>query len=125
MTSSRFHDLRFDPPYDTLLQGILAFKTLAETEATLTGLENMRQRFLAAGDKKGMDYCNQLGVLGRHRAELIAHNARVKPLKRVLKEETALWFRIWLETPELFADWLSLRKKTEDFKRMLELESGS
>jgi hypothetical protein len=48
---------------------------------------------------------------------MIARNRRVDPSKRRQKQEVALWFRIWLETPEIFCDWLALRKKTEEFQK--------
>jgi hypothetical protein len=123
MTRSSFRETNFDPPYDETLRGVLTFKTLADTEKTIARLENLRQRFLAASDKKGVEYCRLLGALGRKRAELIARNRRVNPAKRLQKREAALWFRIWLEIPELFADWLALRKKTEDFLKLHERES--
>jgi hypothetical protein len=117
MTVSRSREPDFDPPYDRILTGVLSFGTFAETEETLARLENLRQRFLAASDKKGVEYCRRLGVLGRQRAEMIARNRRVDPSKRRQKQEVALWFRIWLETPEIFCDWLALRKKTEEFQK--------
>jgi hypothetical protein len=122
MTASRAREPHFDPPYDSILSGILSFGTLGETAETLKSLENLRQRFLAASDKKGVGYCRQLGLLGRERATMISRNQRVDPRKRLVKEEAALWFRIWLETPELFADWLVLRKMSEDFRKLQERE---
>jgi hypothetical protein len=123
-TSRRIQELKLDAPYDALLEGILSFKTLAEAESTLEHLEDLRQRFHAESDKKGVEYCRLTGVLGRRRAELIARNRRVSASKRLVKQEVALWFRIWLETPELFADWLTLRKGTQDYQRLRELDSG-
>ncbi len=123
MNSKRNGEPQFEPPYDTLLSGLLAFRTFADTENTLSRLEDLRQRFRAAGDKKGVECCTRLGALGRRRAELIAGNRRVNSSKRLLKEEVALWFRIWLETPDLFPGWLALRKKTVEFQKLLELES--
>ncbi len=120
MTRSRPREPHFDPPYDSILSGILSFGTLAETERTVKRLENLRQRFLAASDKKGVDYCRRLGLLGRERATMISLNRRVNPGKRLVKAEAALWFRIWLETPELFTDWLALRKMSEDFRKLRE-----
>jgi len=32
------------------------------------------------------------------------------------KEEIAGWFRIWLETPDVFFDWLDVRKQSPEFK---------
>jgi len=125
MTRPRSREPRFDPPYDTIFSGILSFKTLGETERTLRHLENLRQRFLANSDKKGVEYCRRSGALGRRRAELIAGNRRVDPGKRLLKREAALWFSVWLESPGLFEDWLSLRKRTGEFLKLQELESSS
>jgi hypothetical protein len=125
MTPSHEREPQFDPPYDELLSGILSFKTLADTEKTLLKLENLRQRFLGSSDKKGMEYCRRVGALGRRRAELISRNRRVDPRKRLQKREAAVWFRVWLETPELFEDWVSLRKRTEDYLKLQELERSS
>ncbi len=125
MTRRRSSESKFDPPYDQLLHGILQFKTLAETEETLTRLENLRQRFLTNSDKKGEECCLRLAALGRRRAQMIARNQRIDAAKRLLKEEVARWFGVWLETPEIFAVWLSLRKQAEDFKRLQQLESDS
>jgi hypothetical protein len=123
MTASRRRELHFDPPYDQMFEGVLAFGTLMETESTLTRLENLRQRFLAASDKKGVEYCRRLGRQGRERAEMISRNRRVDANKRLLKQEAALWFRIWLETPELFAEWLFLRKRTPEYQKLPAWES--
>jgi hypothetical protein len=124
MNRSRSREPEFDPPYDEMLRGILSFKTLARTEETINHLEILRQRFLVASDKKGVEYCRQLGVLGRRRAELIAANHHVAPQKRRQKKEAALWFRIWLETPELFPEWLVLRKRTEEFLALQDQETS-
>jgi hypothetical protein len=36
--------------------------------------------------------------------------------KRAEKQEILEWFRIWLETPETFFDWLDVRKRSPDFQ---------
>jgi hypothetical protein len=124
MTASRHRELHFDAPYDRVFEGVLAFASLIETEATLTRLEELRQRFLAASDKKGVEYCRLLGLRGRERAEMISRNRHVNPDKRLLKQEAALWFRIWLETPDLFAEWLILRKMTPEYEKLRVLDSA-
>lgn len=113
---------RIDPPYDAELKGILSFQTLAQAETTLAGLEKLRQRFQMEGDKKGVECCRRVALAGRRRAESIARNRRVGPSNRRRKQEIATWFRIWLETPDLFPEWLSLRKETEEFRLLLESE---
>ena len=47
---------------------------------------------------------------------MIARNHKVEAQKRAEKEEIANWFRIWLETPDVFFDWLDVRKQSPEFQ---------
>ena len=117
---------RFAPeieqPYRSALEGILSFSSFAAAEGTLNRLEILRRKYRSASDKKGVEYCRQIASLGRRRAELICRNRRVSLLKRRQKQEIATWFRIWLETPDIFDNWLALRKNTEEFRELLQSE---
>ncbi len=115
--------LEIEPPYREELTGVLAFSTFDEAEKTIKALENLRRKYQSASDKKGVEYCRQIGYLGRKRAELISRNKKVALPKRLQKQEMAAWFRIWLETPALFEDWLSMRKRTDEFRSLLNSES--
>jgi hypothetical protein len=108
-------------PYREALKDVLAFSTLEQAESTIRTLEDLCRKYRSVSDKKGVAYCRQVALLGKHRAELISRNHRVSLQKRLQKQEMANWFRIWLETPDLFEEWLSLRKNTEEFHRLLEL----
>jgi len=116
--------LEIEPPYQEALRGILSFSTFAEAEQTLESLEKICRNYEAASDKKGVEYCRRIASLGRSRAELISRNKRADPQKRLQKKEIAMWFKIWLETPAIFDDWLSLRKSTEEFKLLVESENS-
>ena len=54
--------------------------------------------------------------LGKRRAEMISRNRKVAAQKREEKKEIAEWFRIWLEAPDTFFDWLNVRKESPEFK---------
>jgi hypothetical protein len=43
-------------------------------------------------------------------------NRKVEARKRDEKREIAEWFRIWLETPDAFFDWLDVRKASPTFR---------
>ena len=115
--------LLFEEPYGALLDGVLVFRTLSDTEATLLRLEQLRLLFLQSDDKKGVEYCKQVALAGRMRAEAVGRNPRVAEAKRRAKAESALWFRIWLEIPGSFATWLALRKATGTYRALCEGES--
>jgi hypothetical protein len=115
-------DWQAEQPYQDVLKGILAFSSFAEAEETLKSLQNLCREYQAACDKKGVEYCRKIALLGRRRAEFISRNKRVNPDKRLQKQEIATWFRIWLETPAIFDHWLSMRKNTEEFQNLLQHE---
>jgi hypothetical protein len=112
-----------DASYHEALAGILSFTSFAETEKTIKRLDNLCRKCESVSDKKGMEYCRQIASLGRKRAEQISRNRRVGLPKRLQKQEIATWFKIWLETPAIFDDWLAMRKNTEEFRTLLESES--
>jgi hypothetical protein len=111
--------LQFDPPYDLVLGDILTFKSLSDAEGTIRKLEDLRQDYMAVGDLRGLEYCRQVALAGRNRAAMISRNQKIAAVKRIHKREVARWFQIWLESPELFASWLALRKKTQDYEGMV------
>ena len=115
--------IKIDPPYCDVLDTILAFSSFAEAEETIQRLDFLCRNYQSASDKKGVDYCRRIAAIGRQRAELISRNARVNRQKRLQKKEIAQWFGIWLETPSIFEDWLSMRKGTEEFQKLLESET--
>jgi len=110
--------IELESPYRETFEGVLSFSSFVEAERTIRQLQILCENYRTAGDGKGVEYCRQIALLGRHRAELISRNKRVRMEKRLQKQEMANWFRVWLETPELFDDWLALRKSTEEFQRL-------
>lgn len=110
--------MEIEEPYRSELEGILQFSTFEEAEKSIRNLEKIRLKYAVASDKKGMAYCRSIALLGRRRAELISRNHRVSELKRRQKKEISAWFRLWLETPDLFDDWLKMRKLTEEYRAL-------
>jgi hypothetical protein len=105
-------------PYASRLEGALQFHNLASAEAALRTLDAAYRDYQAASDPAGAQCARTLILRGKQRAERLAASPRVSPAKRQEKREIAGWFRVWLENPDLFFDWLSLRKQTEEFRQL-------
>jgi len=105
------------PPGDDEFAHLLRFATLDEAEATLRRLDALWRESSAAGPEASGRGARVLEIArqGLRRAQMIAGNRRVAAAKRAEKEEIRQWFRVWLETPEAFFDWLELRKKSPEF----------
>jgi hypothetical protein len=97
------------------LLAILTFDTLLGAVAAIQELEHRRQAALAAKDRVAADTCVRAGRRARERAEWVSRNALVRATVRAERSEIALWFRVWLETPDVFPDWLEVRRKSPEF----------
>ena len=102
--------------FEEEFEDLLHFKTLNDAEVSLMRLDELWRRFQAHGEKAAAGRVLEVARMGKRRAEMIARNHKVEPYKRQEKEEIASWFRIWLETPDAFFDWLDVRKQAPDFR---------
>ena len=106
-----------DGMYEEEFHDLLHFATLEEAEMCLVRLDELLRKFRAEEQPAAVERVLEVGRLGRRRAEMIARNPRVDPQKREEKQEVVEWFRIWLQTPDTFFDWLDVRKQSPDFQR--------
>ena len=114
----RFADPPIEEPYASRLRDVLEFHDLASTEASLRKLDELYREYRDAADRAGVRWVRTLLQKGKLRAASLAASPRVGPEKRAEKAEIASWFRIWLETPDLFFDWLEVRKASEEFRQL-------
>ena len=105
-------------PYATRLKGVLEFHDLASAEQSLQRIGAIYKEYSSAADRAGTAMVCALVKKGKLRARSLAANSRVEAAKRQEKQEIASWFQVWLETPDLFADWLELRKSTDEFRNL-------
>jgi hypothetical protein len=114
----RFADPPMEEPYASRLRNLLQFHDFVSAEASLRKLDEVYREYREASDRTGTGLVRTLLQKGKLRAASLAANPRVSSDKRAEKAEIATWFRIWLETPDLFFDWLELRKASEEFRRL-------
>src|SRR3984957_540238 len=103
--------------YEEEFRDLLHFATLEEAEMCLVRLDELLRKFRGAGENAAAERVLEVARLGRRRAEMIARNPRVDARKREEKQEVLQWFRIWLDTPETFFDWLDVRKRSPDYEQ--------
>jgi hypothetical protein len=102
--------------YEEEFEDLLHFKTLEDAEVSIMRLDELMRKFRTHGEHAAVERVLNVARLGKRRAEMISRNHKVEPQKRAEKEEIANWFRIWLETPDAFFDWLDVRKQAPDFR---------
>jgi len=94
-----------EKPYTAEFRNILKLGTLRSAESSIRRLENLRKKFAAEKDKEGMRQVRERTIAAK------------KELKKTPEQiEIAQWLTVWLQTPEAFEGWVTLRKRSKDFK---------
>jgi hypothetical protein len=103
--------------YEEEFQDLLHFANLEDAEVCIMRLDELYRKFKEEDERAAVERTLEVARMGRRRAEMIARNHKVEPEKRAEKEEIMQWFKVWLETPDLFFDWLEARKASPEFQR--------
>jgi hypothetical protein len=111
---------RTQDPYEPMFRNVVKFSNFEEAAATMRRLENLRRQFSRKGDREGLRRVSDAALKGKQRAQMISRNAKVAERKREEKAEMAEWFTVWLNQPEIFEDWLALRRRSKDFRERFE-----
>jgi len=102
--------------YEEEFQDLLHFATLEDAEMCIVRLDELFRKFQEDGEPAAVERVFEVARMGRRRAEMIARNHKVDLEKRAEKEEIMQWFKVWLDTPDAFFDWLDVRKSSPDFR---------
>jgi len=90
----------------------LNFTTLEGALDSVNSIDELHRQFQLEGDENGIRELR--GLVAELRTGLES-DAQQSP--NLLAAEIAEWLRIWLQTPLIFSDWLTLRRNSADFIR--------
>ena len=93
-----------DKPYTAEFRNIFRLDSLSKAAASIRNLENLRRKFQAEGDRRGISLIRERAI-----------EAKKKLNKSDEHREIAQWVTVWLQTPDAFENWLALRKRSKDF----------
>ena len=96
---------------------MLHCETLEAAEASIRRLDHLSRKFQRLGDRRGMRFARELAIKGKRHAARLSEQSKLNDDQRAEQSEIAQWLTVWLQTPNLFEQWLELRKAAPDFKR--------
>lgn len=89
--------------------------TLELAESLLIRLETARGSLAAQTDPDQLRRLKDAALNEKAKAQLLARDDSLNEMTRKTQKEIAEWFRVWLQTPEIFSDWLDLRRRAPEF----------
>ena len=92
-------------PYTAEFRNILKTGSFSQALSSIRNLDNLRKKFSSEGDKNGIRQIRERVIEAKKKLTGSAEEA-----------EIAEWLTVWLQTPDAFETWVSLRQRSADFK---------
>jgi hypothetical protein len=100
--------------YENAFAHFLENEDLAEAEKSIRGIDDLYRKYQQAGDKAGVRFAFEAARSARQNAIELSQLSHLSTAERREYAEIAEWFAVWLQTPELFTEWVELRKRQRD-----------
>ena len=88
-----------------------------QAEALVNELESLRQQFAGEADGEALAELITFAANARRAAQSHAKDPTSDSIRRAEQLEVSQWIKVWIQTPNLFADWLALRKSSPEFRK--------
>ena len=92
----------------------LDFSTAARAFEAVVRIEEERLRLSDNAD--GLRELRDVVTALKTELTLNARSQIIAEAQRTLLDEVAQWLTVWLQSPELFSDWLDLRRRSPEFR---------
>jgi len=110
--------------HEQRLKGLLKLQDLDCAFTSLQKVDALYREYREASDRVGTSLARELVAKGEQRAKNMAGNLRLSAQKRREKQEIAQWFKVWLEVPDLFFDWVEMRQGSREFQKLFPRSNG-
>lgn len=91
--------------------------TFERAEELISRWEKLRRTSYQTTDRDSIQLTRDAAIDARNKAQLLARRKSLSEAQRAEQLEIAEWLGVWIKTPVLFADWLELRRRSDDFRR--------
>ena len=95
----------------------LDFSDLSLAFASVVRLEEKRLQLQVDNEATGLKELRDIVVASRKDLLLKARSKIINGGVRGQLQEISQWLTVWLQSPELFSDWLDLRRRSPEFRK--------
>ena len=96
----------------------LDFSDLDTASKSIKKLDEQRKGFEQSGDKDNLRRLREVALRSKAEVQRIVGSKIFDGRKRAEAREIAQWLTIWLQEPDLFADWIVLRRSSPGFRKL-------
>jgi hypothetical protein len=109
---------------DRSFQEHLDFASLSAAFESVVKLEEKRLELQINDDTRGLTQLRDIVTSARKDSLLRARSKILDEGQREQAKEISQWLTVWLQAPELFSDWLDLRRRSPEFRKKFKTEES-
>ena len=106
-----------DQPHEAEFRNLIKTGDLDSIERSIRRAENLRKKFMTDNDKDGLRQLRDEVIDVKSRLKSESRDKTFHCSIRQMYAEMTEWLTLWLQSPELFENWLKLRKNSGEFKK--------
>lgn len=106
-----------DQPHEAEFRNLIRTDDLDAAARSIKQANNLRAKFLAVGDKDGLRLLREEVLEAKAALQKASRDKKLDAKIRQTSAEIAEWLTIWLQSPELYENWIKLRRGSAEFKR--------
>jgi hypothetical protein len=107
----------------SVFKDALDFSDLSTAFAALVKLEEKRLKLKSDNETKALKELRAVVIAARRDLQLSARSRILDEKQREQSKEIYEWLSVWLQSPELFSDWLDLRRRSPEFRKRFQAEA--
>jgi len=96
--------------------GELDFRTIETAVGSVKTLDTLWDRLKEQKDAKGLASLRTLVLAIRQQLRLLSRSRKGSRQRKKVALEVEQWLGVWLQNPQIFADWLELRMNSAEFR---------
>ena len=104
-------------PYDAAFRNLLDLESLLSARRSILSLNSLRRKYVAANDREGVRLTRQSALDAKRNLKAVIDDPRTDGSIRRMKIEITEWLSLWLQTLNLFNDWVELRQRSPEFRK--------
>lgn len=106
-----------DHPHEAEFRNLLKLDDPDAAHSSLRRADNLRRKFATENDKEGSRLLRDELLEAKANLLKLSRNRKVDTEKRAIAREIAEWLTIWLQSPDIFENWIMMRRGSADYKR--------